>query len=383
MKTMDCKDIQANLSGLLDDELTPERRHLAERHLVSCELCRTMIDDAERADALVSADVGAWLDESSGLPQGFIDGVLGRTVQSDRRDRIAGWVAWSGWLAAAASLALAATIWFVDRATFMAESEQNGSIAMQDARSHTADRESDDAADDHVTSDRHDESHAALTMPHNRSGASIITASYMPGPEVRPFITDDPLFVAGAGPHQSNVRVDMLASPLDIARAATTDGQSMAQPTDADRRQSAPPSDNDRRSDSTLAQPVENRAPAAARTVDTPQPTIARDDAETLYAASLTLELLRDADDSTFADAERIRRIAESDDLLNRLAIARNRVGVEDRPLLLAAEGVLLRVVRGPLSLEELHELREATARLDLAEQLDALSQRPMQRDSI
>ena len=103
---------------------------------------------------------------------------------------------------------------------------------------------------------------------------------------------------------------------------------------------------------------------------------IAEDDAQTLYATSNLLAMLAHADVNSFADVERIRAIAEYDDLLARLAESRDRLNVEDRPAVLAAESVLLRVVNGPLSTDDLLSLHNTVASLELADQIEAISER-------
>ena len=108
---------------------------------------------------------------------------------------------------------------------------------------------------------------------------------------------------------------------------------------------------------------------------DEPEP-IAEDDAQTLYATSNLLAMLAHADVNSFADVERIRAIAEYDDLLARLAESRDRLNVEDRPAVLAAESVLLRVVNGPLSTDDLLSLHNTVASLELADQIEAISER-------
>ena len=72
---MDCTDVKALLSAIIDGELPADDRHRAERHLADCATCRTVVSDAEHADALVAATVG--LDgPDDRLPDGFEGAVL-------------------------------------------------------------------------------------------------------------------------------------------------------------------------------------------------------------------------------------------------------------------------------------------------------------------
>ena len=110
MNTMDCTDIKALLSAIVDDQIDEAARHSAERHLVECAACRGLVEEAERLDSLLSREGEAAM--AAGLPEGFEARVLARTVHAEEsRPLRAGWIAWSGWLAAAACLTLAATVW--------------------------------------------------------------------------------------------------------------------------------------------------------------------------------------------------------------------------------------------------------------------------------
>ena len=107
---MDCTDIKASLSALIDDEVEPQTRHALERHLAECRACRDLLGEAEANDALVALDAGHAPPDRS--VQELEQKVLARTVNAHRpRGR---WTTWWGWLAAAASLLLAASIWVID-----------------------------------------------------------------------------------------------------------------------------------------------------------------------------------------------------------------------------------------------------------------------------
>ncbi|MFW5652636.1 MAG: anti-sigma factor family protein [Planctomycetota bacterium] len=126
MEHFTCHDIKAVLSGLLDGELDPETRHLAERHLLSCPACREEVQAAEDADAMVRAaaidDERAWTPEleqrmfaavtgsASGAPAVGASTIAGATESADgtRRLRLAAWSGWS--VAAAAALVAGVTL---------------------------------------------------------------------------------------------------------------------------------------------------------------------------------------------------------------------------------------------------------------------------------
>ena len=115
MESMDCTDIRALISGLVDDELDASRRHLAERHLAECAECRAAVGEMETLNQVGHAAAQRHLVPES-LPDGFAGAVLSRTVYAtgSRGGRKAGWLNWLGWMAAAAALFLAVLIWAMD-----------------------------------------------------------------------------------------------------------------------------------------------------------------------------------------------------------------------------------------------------------------------------
>jgi predicted anti-sigma-YlaC factor YlaD len=110
---------------------------------------------------------------------------------------------------------------------------------------------------------------------------------------------------------------------------------------------------------------------------------MSREDAETLDATSQLLEMLLMADRSSFSDVERIREMAEYDEMLARLAEARNRIPAVDRTAVFAAESVLLRIVNGPLSLEDVQALQETVRQSELATHLGVLSARGLGKTTL
>ena len=111
---MDCTDIKAMLSGLIDGEVDPTTRHDAERHLAGCESCRRMVDEAERLDEKVATEASSY-QAAGGWPSACEGAVLSATVYADGRRAPGRWTTWLGWLAAAAALALAVTVWVLER----------------------------------------------------------------------------------------------------------------------------------------------------------------------------------------------------------------------------------------------------------------------------
>ncbi len=114
-----------------------------------------------------------------------------------------------------------------------------------------------------------------------------------------------------------------------------------------------------------------------ARAVDLSRaPALSRDDSETLDDVSRLMMMLAQSPDQSFVEVERIRRIAEYDRLLPRLARLRANLAPPDRITVSAAESVLYRVVRGPLSMEDVQMMRDDVVQLELASHLDAIGNR-------
>jgi len=113
MTSMDCADIRALLSGLVDDEVDMDRRHRVERHLASCSACRQRLDDAERTDRELHAIVDAMTDES--LPRGFEEAVIvtatGAPMRFNEARRHWSLIPWVAITASAAALALSFVVW--------------------------------------------------------------------------------------------------------------------------------------------------------------------------------------------------------------------------------------------------------------------------------
>ena len=129
MNTLDCTDIQALLSALIDGEVEDGVRHQAERHLAECQRCRERINEAEALDELIQSGVASMIDPG-GLPQGFENRVLSRTIyQQAHRPYLQQWTTWGGWAAAAAALALAITIWVSDRRAGVMPVHQSGLVS--------------------------------------------------------------------------------------------------------------------------------------------------------------------------------------------------------------------------------------------------------------
>jgi anti-sigma factor RsiW len=83
MNALDCTDIKALLSALIDDQLDEHTRHQVERHLAECDACRAQVNEHERLDALVAMSAELSAHGSPGLPRGFEQTVLAQTVRAE------------------------------------------------------------------------------------------------------------------------------------------------------------------------------------------------------------------------------------------------------------------------------------------------------------
>lgn len=313
MESLDCTDIKALLSGLIDDRVDPASRHHAERHLADCKSCRKLLDQAEAAEAMVAASIAA-LGDAEPLPDQFESTVLARTIYADRHGTHGRLMNWIGWLAAAAALALAVSIWVTNpRAGFRASAPE---FALADpyqvgpeVRSYTRDG---------VGSP--DERSLDSTVALGGNTTRVQPASYRPDPSS--FIELNRLSMMPSRSGPSVQRTEARAAGLSRAHA------------------------------------------------------LSRDDSETLDDVSRLMMMLAQSPDQSFVEVERIRRIAEYDRLLPRLARLRANLAPQDRTAVIAAESVLYRVVRGPVSSEDVQEMRDAVSQLELARRLEAIGNR-------
>jgi hypothetical protein len=311
MNPMDCKDIKALLSGLIDGELDAQTRHDAERHLADCQSCRDLVNETEALNDLIALDAQrlGGLYEAEGLPAGFEQVVLRQTVFAEAY-QFAGrrWTSWLGWVAAAACLMLALSMWFV--------STGNRQWAIGNGQEERAPRSVESAVGSRNLA-------LAQTQPQNVAKVATHTRSWL------------------------------YDGSLDSARTAartSVEHGAMNQPTIS-------------------VVPVSYVQQAETETIE---PEVA----QTLYAASNALGMLAHADLDSFADVDRVRQIAEYDELLERLADSRERLSPADRPAVLAAESVLLRVVNGPVSQDDVRILNHTVASLELPSRLEQISQR-------
>ncbi len=277
MTTLDCTDVKAILSALIDGVLDTAARHGAERHLAGCAECRALLDEVERADAALAEATGRATADR--LPDGFTPSVLARTVYADRLSRPGhrGLGSWLGWIAAAACLALAVLTWIAN--------------------------------------------HSPLP---DRPSLPLRSTNYALGSQFRSWTHD-------GDPTEQELKHLQAPAPA---------------------------------------------SPGTSETGSSSKAALAPLDADTVDSAAYLLQRLALAQVSSFADLETVRRAAEYDDIVPRLAAVRERLVPEDRTVVMAAEAVLFRLVNGPLDLTDAVALKDSVAELQIVQRLDQIRAR-------
>lgn len=93
------------------------------------------------------------------------------------------------------------------------------------------------------------------------------------------------------------------------------------------------------------------------------------------YHASVLLNLLAEADDTSFEDVHMIREVLENEDLLDRLADSRAMLGQADAFIINQA-WTALEWVNGPVDQKNLHKIQDKIKQADLADRIEELSNR-------
>ncbi|MCL4210664.1 MAG: zf-HC2 domain-containing protein [Phycisphaeraceae bacterium] len=337
---VDCGDVAALLSGLIDDVVDARTRHLAERHIATCSACAAMLDRAEKLDGLLGDALS--LEAEQPLPVGFADAVFAETtrVQSFMTPSVsfkARWFAVSGWLAAAASLAFAVVLYVAGQRPVQGPASGGGSMT---ASNSPADASAHQGATKTLTPSN------ASTRPHYRLGAEAFSGIY---DGYRPPVTTVTSGDGSGGAHM--VSMSHAASPLE------SDGENLLV---KDRWGMFPVS---------VDRVVDRPAAAGA-------PRLTRADGETLYQVAQLLERVVNADERSMIDIETVRQIAEYDRVLEKLDGVLERLEPRDRTFVQAAVPIINQIVHGPVGDADVREMRGTIAARDLIGRIDRLSGR-------
>jgi len=383
---MDCADVKTLMSGLLDDTLEPQVRHDAERHIAECDPCRALVNEAERIDLLLARESSGWSDDS--LSTEFEANVLARTVLADpQRNSHTRWRRPFRWLASAAAMMLIAggaiTIWSQSKGNWP-WFENNNEFATDTSRS-TFDTPS----------------HAVTTTNYRTAlgrRSWTFDPNETPAREQNTTIARNEKTTAREDDHESpaqNIQDNTVDPSTTLAKTIRSAQRHLAiiepgkpEPESSKRQERNDESAANTHSDTTTDHPnvthashangsraPENQVSQANGSHRVPA-SMRREHAEAIDSASWLIERLSEARTDTFVDVERVRETVEFDNVLDRLAEARKHVAPADRPALLAVESILLRIVNGPVSLTDVREIRATVNEHDLADQLQAISQR-------
>ncbi|MGI9012712.1 MAG: anti-sigma factor family protein [Phycisphaerales bacterium] len=346
-RELDCTDISVLMSGLLDDQLDADVRHLAERHLASCPACRKSLDQAE----MFEADLAAALREVDEIPDGFEAAVLSSTTRSGpmhitARSR---WFNTTGWLAAAAAITIAAVGWMNP---FNSSNDAQPGLAGGKGVVELAG--TNDAM-------RSRSGNGAMNVARNDDRGSetvSVFASYYPlGAEV---------ISAPMDRYLEPIKGTFM--PLKNAAAVSDGGKTISATTES--------------AFANVQQPAlgfEN-ATSSAVVLDRPMyftgnsPRVFREDQETLKRVAEVLQMLAAYEGESMKPAEDMRRIIESDNLLKRLERSRQRIAPEHRFVLLNAESILWHIVEGPIAEVDLREMRDAARTLDITGRIERIA---------
>jgi hypothetical protein len=332
MNPLDCADIRAMLSGLVDDELDTETRHLAERHLGQCRPCRRLLDEAEQIDAMMAEDYASAAAEP--LPATFEAAVLlhVRGAQGDPRQvrdaretgegdapyRVRHWT-WPNWIAltaAAAALAFSFIVWQRTPPTGTTRVNTGERLAMNDTG---------DALDQPDVRNTGD---ALVTGTAPESLAQLVEVPSA-NPPAAPS-TGEPMNIAPV------TRLELPSAPAEVQTSYALVGQFTG----------------------------EAYAP------------LSEVDPDVMYASSIALRRLLDAPEDSFAVVQQVRSIVQYDELLPRLMAARLAVAPAERPVLFAVESVLDSVATGPVDMHDVRELKRLIELMDLVGHLDGMARR-------
>ncbi|HMN96159.1 MAG TPA: zf-HC2 domain-containing protein [Phycisphaerales bacterium] len=334
---MDCTDINAILSGLVDDEIAPERRHEAERHLAGCGSCRALVGRAESLDAELRGEMERW-QRGIGFGEPSIRAVVDRTVGGDRVLRRARQLAGLGWIAAAAAIALAVSAWTLGPAT-----SGRGAAGISGTTSASSPRGTSSVRP----------SAAGAQGGEGQASETPDRIAPMRPPGLEP--PDAACAAAPALPHRapgSDEAIAALVGPPGCMALIDENGSAMCD-----------------------GRP---RGPAPERRFEPLPADLASEASHVLFASAVLFSRIADEGPLGFdAEADPVATILEYDALADRLARIRRHLprGV-DRAAVWATEAMLLRLRERPLDDAERQEMREDIIRMRLIEMLDAASRR-------
>lgn len=370
MERYECQDVQAVLSGLLDGELDAPAAHLAEAHLAQCGPCRTLLQQAEETDDLLRAATArheAWPASLERRIRAEVFGVVDGAEANHQRRRLL-FAAWSGWsIAAVVMLGLGLSLsqgWFAsppaDGAPPLAIADTGPEIAASDPEDWLSPVGSEDAArsifDDLLLTE------VAAGTPEEVARPAAVVPEPALALASEPSGAQEPQPVAPAPPTFSELALAGMEAEITAARQAEqwASSQAAQQSPHALARIDEPES------------AVESSAMIAAVAAEPAD----AGTGEVLHQASILLTVLAQAGDESFGDVRMVQQALSSDDVLERLALARGGLDSPDSVDLVNRAWTVLEWTTGSVDQEELERVKHSIAMQDLPRRLEQLSDR-------
>lgn len=373
MERYECQDVQAVLSGLLDGELDAAASHLAEAHLAQCAPCRTLLQQAEETDDLLRATMArheAWPAALERRIRAEIFGVVDGAEVSHRRRRLL-FAAWSGWsIAAIVMLGFGVSLSTGRLGPRPAAPADSAPLAggVSDAAPVEPPVWAPPVGSEELARGLFDDASALFASapvenPADSAAPVEPEAPAVNATEMLASAERTPSLPAGLSERvlagvESEMALAESLGDLALASAATPDAPAVAV-------EPAPPA---------FEAPAETLAMSEPAPADSPTTDPAT--AEVLHQASVLLTFLEQAGDSSFGDVRKVQQALTSDDVLERLALARHDLDSPDSVDLVNRAWTVLEWTTGSVDQEELERVRESIAMQDLPGRLERLSDR-------
>lgn len=377
MERYECQDVQAVLSGLLDGELDADASHLAEAHLSQCRPCRDLLQQAEETDDLLRTTMArheSWPASLERRIRSEVFGVIDGAEVNHRRRRLL-FAAWSGW-------SIAAIVMF--GLGFSLSTRWPGQTpAAPGSAAGLATRESETSptkpplwiapvGSEVLARDIFDDSSLLLAASESQNPvdppAPIESAAAPAGPAET--LASVETFPASA-PRLSDRVLTGVESEMALAESFRDLALASATTPDAPAASAS----------AAALEPEQPgfEAPTEALALSEPAPAASAADpatAEVLHQASVLLTFLAQAGDGSFGDVRKVQQALTSDDVLERLALARGDLDSPDSVDLVNRAWTVLEWTTGSVDQEELERVRQSIAMQDLPGRLERLSDR-------
>jgi len=368
MQRYECQDVQAVLSGLLDGELDAAASHLAEAHLAQCSPCREVLQKAEETDDLLRATLTgheAWPAALERRIRAEVFGVVDGAEAGHRRRRLL-FAAWSGWsIAAVVMLGFGVTLSqgrfnttpMESPAGALATGEGAESLVVPEAVAWVPPVGSEELARSIIEGGlRLIEDEPSLSDPESGTSREALAMET----EAAPVLPAAPERRVEPGRSSFNeLALTGVEAEIETSRQLDQWAASLPNPTLG----SMPTDDPEPITEevATLLASNEEVDPADART------------GEVLHQASILLTVLEQAGQGSFSDVRMVQQALSSDDVLERLAVARGDLDSPGSIDLVNRAWTVLEWTTGSVDQDELERVKQSIAMQDLPGQLERL----------